>query len=90
MIIPSISIVRGSRLVLAGLADLAADMLALIANALAMIYLRLAHAAHVGGELPDLLLINALNNNFILRGNFYGDTAILKPIKQKNQPIKVR
>ena len=42
-----------------------------------MIYLRLAHAAHVGGELPDLLLINALNNNFILRGNFYGDIGVL-------------
>src|SRR6266516_3295151 len=47
---------------LPSLSDLAADLLALIPHALALVRIRLAELAYVGGDLADLLLADALDD----------------------------
>src|SRR5947209_8119365 len=55
---PSQSAAAGERLAL-----LAADHLVLVPDALALVRLRLAGRPHLGGELPDLLLVGALDHD---------------------------
>src|SRR6185312_6761377 len=45
------------------LPDLPADVLALVADALALVRLRRAHLAHLGGDLADRLLVDALDDH---------------------------
>src|SRR5438128_12688238 len=46
-----------------GLAFLAPDLLILVTDALALVRFRLAHRTHLGGELPDFLLVRALDDD---------------------------
>src|SRR5262245_28041532 len=46
-----------------GLALLAAHLFVLVADALALVRLRLAHAAHLGRELPHLLLVRPADDD---------------------------
>src|SRR4051812_20920933 len=48
-------------MLLTGLSDLAAHVLARVPHALALVRLRLADLADVGGDLADLLLVDALH-----------------------------
>src|SRR5207247_8233718 len=45
------------------LAHLPPDVLALVADALALVRLRRTHRAHLGRGLPDLLLVDALDDD---------------------------
>src|SRR5262245_24139987 len=56
-----------------GLAFLAPDDLVFVANALALVRLGLAHVADVGGELADLLLVGALDDDGVGVGHLDGD-----------------
>ena len=47
----------------APLPDLPADVLALVADALALVRLGRAHLADLGGDLADLLLVDALDDD---------------------------
>src|SRR6266540_2561558 len=50
-----------SHLLLPSLSDLAADLLALVSDALALVGIGLAKFAHLGGDLADLLFVDALH-----------------------------
>src|SRR5207244_3473762 len=55
------------------LADLPADVLALVADALALVRLGRAHLADLGGRLPDHLLVRALDEDLRRRRHLEGD-----------------
>src|SRR5699024_9778879 len=62
---------------LAGLAFLADDILAQIADALALIRLRRTLGAYFGGELAHGLLVVAVDDDAARRGDFDGDAVAL-------------
>src|SRR5258707_12767052 len=55
------------------LSDLPADVLALVADALALVRLGRAHLADLGGDLSDLLLVDALDDDLVRRGDLERD-----------------
>src|SRR6476619_8558929 len=55
------------------LADLPADVLALVADALALVRLWRAHLANLGGRLADHLLVRPLDENLRRRRHLEGD-----------------
>src|SRR5258708_36227455 len=57
------------------LAYLPADVLALIADALALVGLRRPNLANLGSGLTDLLLVGALDDDLRRRGNLKGDAG---------------
>src|SRR5947208_12319092 len=62
-----------SGLPLVSFAIFPAYVLALVANSLALVGLRRAHLAHLGGDLADLLLVNALDEHRRRIGDLEGD-----------------
>src|SRR4051794_32243114 len=56
-----------------GLAFLAADLLVLVTDTLALVRLRLADGPHLGGELADLLLVGPLHDDGPLAAQFDRD-----------------
>src|SRR5262245_58704463 len=56
-----------------GLAFLAAHLFVFVTDALALVRLRLAHAAHLGGILPHLLLVRALDDDGRRIGQLHRD-----------------
>src|SRR5690242_13420633 len=58
---------------LTGLSDLAADVLACVTHALALVRLRLAQLADVGGNFADQLLVDAHDTELRLRLDGEGD-----------------
>src|SRR5262245_61989801 len=58
---------------LGALADLAADVLAFVANALALVRLGRPYAADLRSDLADLLLVRALDDDLRRRRHFEGD-----------------
>ena len=63
------------RTLLSGLAQLAANDLALVVDALALIRLRGTPLAHVSGNLADLLLVDALDHDLRGGGHLEGDAV---------------
>src|SRR5258708_11384228 len=57
------------------LADLPADVLALVADALALVRLGWPHLADLGGDLADLLLVDALDDDLGRRRYLVGDAG---------------
>src|SRR5687767_12986767 len=56
-------------------ADLPADVLALVADALALVRLRRPRLADIRGDLADGLLVGALDNDLGRRGHVEGDAG---------------
>src|SRR6266446_2167367 len=57
-----------------GLAFLAPDLFVLVADALALVRFRLAHGPDLGGELSDLLLVGALDQDGALGADLDRDS----------------
>src|SRR5262245_15191057 len=57
------------------LADLAAHVLALVADALALVRLGRTHGADLGSRLADLLLVDALDDDLGRHRNLEGDAV---------------